>query len=146
MRNHHGVFPLGVDLWKLYHKNGRAWNVSDNSALGPGCSTRAILAPGPDGAVSTERFEMFRERCEVCEAILHLQRGLDEKRIAGRLAQRVDRLLQARAGEYLRALSGAGNPWAPPYNDHTVWNALIGKALADNEEIYAACAEVAAGE
>jgi hypothetical protein len=142
MRNHHGVFPMGVDLWKLYDANGRAWNVSDNSALGPGCSTRAILAPGPDGAVSTERFEMFRESSEVCEAIVFLQRAREEGRITGPTAEKVDRLLDARARNYLRTWSGMNTPYPPPYNDHTVWRALTAEVVGDNAEIYALCAEV----
>jgi hypothetical protein len=133
---------MGADLWKLYDANGRAWNVSDNSALGPGCSTRAILAPGPSGAVSTERFEMFRESSEVCEAIIFLQRELEEGRITGSTAEKVNRLLDARARSYLRTWSGMNTPYPPPYNDHTVWRALTAEVVGDNEEIYAVCAEV----
>jgi len=146
MRNHHGIFPLGVDLWKLYHKNGRAWNVTGNSALGPGCSTRAILAPGPDGAVPTERFEMFRESGEVCEAILFLQRGLSEKRITGPLAEKVNRALDARDQAFLRAFMGMHNRFAPPYGDYRVWQALMAAVFESDADLYALCAEAANGK
>jgi hypothetical protein len=146
MRNHHGVFPLGQDLWKLYDPRGKEWNVSDNSALGPGCSTRAMLAPGPDGAVVTERFEMFRESVEACEAMIFLQRGLDEGRIAGELATKVNRLLDERSGRFLYATRGLSFAYPGPYNDYRVWQALIGNLADRDGELFALCAEVAGGK
>ncbi|MCX7805501.1 MAG: hypothetical protein N3A38_09970, partial [Planctomycetota bacterium] len=143
MRNHHGVFPLGQDLWKLRDARGKEWNVSGNSALGPGCSTRAMLAPGPDGAVSTERFEMFRENIEVCEAMIFLQRGLDEGRIAGELAAKVNRALDGRGAAFMRAYGGMSFPYPGPYNDHRVWQALMASLADGDGMLYALCAEAA---
>ena len=146
MRNHHGVFPLGQDLWKLYDKNGKCWNVSGESAVGPGCSTKAMLAPGPDGAVVTERFEMFRENIEACEAMIFLQRGLDEGRIAGNLAAKVNRLLEERSSRFLYATRGLSFAYPGPYNDYRVWQALMA-GLADGDgELFALCAEAAGGK
>lgn len=99
MRGHHGVGPLGVDSWPIEREKGRPYVMGGNSALGPNCSTRAILAPGPDGPVATERYEAFRLGVQACEAIAFLQRALDEKKIEGALARRVDELLQRRADQ-----------------------------------------------
>ena len=35
--------------------------------VAPGRSTLALLYPGPDGPVATERYEMFREGVELCD-------------------------------------------------------------------------------
>jgi len=143
MRHHHGVFPLGEDLWALYRANGRRWNVSGTSALGPGCSTKALLAPGPDGALPTERFEMVRESTEACEAILYLDRGLAEGRITGDLAGRVNRALDTRSDAFLRFHKGMSFGYPGPYNDKRVWQALQAGLADDDATLFALCAEAA---
>jgi hypothetical protein len=58
----------------------------------------AILYPGPDGPVATERFEMFREGVELCEAVLFVQRAVADKKLSADLQQRSARYLAARGG------------------------------------------------
>jgi len=107
MRGHFGVGPLGGDSWPLARTGRKGRNAYEvlggNSALGPNCSTRALLAPGPDGPVATERYEAFREGVQICEALIFLQRAVKENKIGGKLAERVNRLLDERAGRFLKA-------------------------------------------
>jgi hypothetical protein len=92
-----GLSDFGADLFPIKSDNGRYYCAGNGRGTGgPDCSTRALLAPGPDGAVATERFEMLREGVEIGEAILFLQRAIEEKKISGTLAQRVNECLDGR--------------------------------------------------
>ena len=57
---------------------------------------RALLYPGPDGPVATERFEMFREGLQLTEAILFLQRAVAEKKLSPALEKRAGAVLAER--------------------------------------------------
>ncbi len=146
MCNHHGIFPIGVDLWWLIDEKGRRRGVGTGMAVGPAVSTCALLAPGPDGAVASERFEMFRESAQVCEAILFLQRTLDEGKVAGALAARVDALLDERGRQFVYGQRGAMPHCAGfPYGDRRVWLSLLEGLANGDAAIYAAADEVARG-
>jgi hypothetical protein len=67
-----------------------------------------MLSPGADGPVATERFEMLREGVELGEAILFLEKALQDKKISGDLEQRVNKLLDARGEAYFRYPGGDG--------------------------------------
>jgi hypothetical protein len=62
-----------------------------------------MTAPGPDGAVFTERLEMFREGLQVAEAITTLTKALAGGKLPGALATEITRTLDERARYYLRA-------------------------------------------
>ena len=47
----------------------------------------ALLAPGPDGPVTTARFEMFREGLQECEARMALEKALADEASRGRLGE-----------------------------------------------------------
>jgi len=97
-RGYDGVSELGVDLFPLKKSvggyglppagRGTGW-------AGQG-SFVAILYPGPDGPVATERFEMFREGVELCEAVLFLRRVVADKKLDAALQQRLERYLRQR--------------------------------------------------
>jgi hypothetical protein len=95
-----GVCDFGVDLFPLKTKVGgyatlavaRGMNISP-----PGRSTAALLYPGPDGPVATERFEAFREGMEVAEVVLFIETALAEKKLSADLAARASRYLDERA-------------------------------------------------
>lgn len=108
LRGLDGIGQFGVDLWPMVREDGRISRLGGGHAMGPDSSTRCILAPGPDGPIATERYEMFREGVEACEAILFLQRLLDEKKLEGDLAQRVAGLLKGRAAAYADAAAAKG--------------------------------------
>jgi hypothetical protein len=103
MRGHDGVSDFGADLFPVKDANGR-WACLGNGrgTGGPSCSTLAMLAPGPDGPVATERFEMLREGVELAEAILLVQRAIEEKKLGGELEAKANRLLDERAEAFLK--------------------------------------------
>ncbi|MHC4916408.1 MAG: glycoside hydrolase domain-containing protein [Planctomycetota bacterium] len=63
-------------------------------------ATEALLAPGPDGAVRTLRFEMVREGLQECEARIFIAKALVDParraRLGADLAGRCDALLEER--------------------------------------------------
>jgi hypothetical protein len=107
MRGHTGIGPLGMECFPYEHR-GRYYVMGGNSALGPNCSTRSLLAPGPNGPVTTERYEAYREGVQLCEAILFIQRVLSTKRISGDLAKRANEVLDERSRHFLDAYPRVG--------------------------------------
>ncbi|HOX05050.1 MAG TPA: DUF6067 family protein [Planctomycetota bacterium] len=98
MRDQHGLDPVGADFWPVKDAKGRyAPGQWLDSCLGPGGSTMALLAPGPDGALPTERFEAMREGVQIAETMLFLQRALDSGKISGALAEKANKALDERA-------------------------------------------------
>jgi len=138
LRGHDGVGDFGSDLFPLKKPVGNGYYCMGNGrgTGGPNDAERCILAPGPDGAVSTERFESFREGTELGEAILYLEEALQEKRIHGELEQKVSRYLDERCEAFIAWYQR--NP------------ALISRAPADlaerDAQLLALCAEVARGD
>jgi hypothetical protein len=102
MKGEHGVDPMGGDLWMIQDARGRwvsgSWSAC---ALGPGNCTRAILAPGPNGPIVTERYEAMREGVQICEAILFIQRGLDAGKLDAALTARANKVLDERSTHLL---------------------------------------------
>ncbi len=139
-RGHHGVDPIGIDLWPVKDKNGRyrpgQWAAC---ALGPRNCTMAILAPGPDGAVATERFEALREGVQICEAILFLQRALDGGKLEKTLADRANKALDDRA----RAFAAAYKPANPKAHPSLNCKTIAEGAMERDAELFATAAEVA---
>lgn len=97
-KGEHGVDPIGGDLWMLEddrgHWRGGQWAAA---AQGPGNSTRAFLAPGPKGAIATERYEAMRESVQICEMIIYIQRALESGKLDAKLAERVNTILDERS-------------------------------------------------
>jgi hypothetical protein len=142
MRAHHGVGPLGGNLWPINRDNrGRYTNVAENCHLGPGCSTKGLVAPGPEGAVASERYEAFREGVQVAEAMLVLVRGLAGGRLDGALAKRAREILAERAKKWREAGGGSGKGGGPNKWDF----AKLADGAADRDaRLFRTAAEVAA--
>jgi RNA polymerase sigma factor (sigma-70 family) len=104
MRGHDGVGQLGAGLFPLKSGRGRKYYHLNRGrgGLGPECSTRNFLAPGPKGPVVTERYEMFREGVQICETLIFLERSVMEKKISGELAERVGKYLEARGAARIK--------------------------------------------
>ena len=66
-----------------------------------GVSTEALLYPGPDGPVATERFEVYREGMVISEARLFVLRAITEKKLAPDLLQRASRYLDQRSQGFM---------------------------------------------
>jgi hypothetical protein len=104
-----GQGRIGADFWHVVLPGGRVEEEMDNRAgcsmwtgnLMLNCSSCAMLAPGPQGAVSTARFEALREGMQDCEARIAVERVLADddlrKRLAAGLLQRCTSELAKRA-------------------------------------------------
>jgi hypothetical protein len=96
MAGYDGLGEFGADLFPIKTPVGGYATPAAGAGTGwvsPGRSTLALLYPGPDGPMATERFEMFREGTELCEAVLFIRQNLvSENLIAG---------LQRKAKDYL---------------------------------------------
>ena len=133
-----GVGDFGSDLFPIKKENGRGFYCLGNGrgTGGPNDAQRAILAPGPDGAVATERFENFREGTEIAEAMLYLERMLAEKKVSGDLEAKVNKYLTERGEVFTKFWYDRGRDyihrWTPA-------------GLAEREaRLFDICAEVAA--
>ena len=62
----------------------------------------AILYPGPDGPVATERFEMFREGVELAETLIFIERAIQEKKLSPELQQKAEKALEARSLAFIK--------------------------------------------
>jgi elongation factor P--beta-lysine ligase len=60
-----------------------------------------MLYPGPDGPVATERFEMFREGVELAEALIFIERAIQEKKLSPALQQKAEKALDARSNAFI---------------------------------------------
>ena len=69
---------------------------------GPEVSQTAILYPGPDGPVATERFEMFREGVELAEALIFIERAIQEKKLSPALQKKAEKALEARSNAFIK--------------------------------------------
>jgi hypothetical protein len=103
-----GLGYMGGDFWPVPPvapgAEGRRVRVSwGGQGICMSDSVMALFGPGPDGAVFTERAEMFREGVQIGEAILYLQRLHGERKLSPELEARKERLLDERARYYLRA-------------------------------------------
>jgi len=99
-----GAGDFGSDLFPIKQDQGNGSYCLGNGrgTGGPNESQRAILAPGPEGAISTERFENFREGTELGEAVLYLEKAMADKKISGELEQKVNRYLDERGEVFIK--------------------------------------------
>ncbi|HOX07821.1 MAG TPA: DUF6067 family protein [Planctomycetota bacterium] len=127
-RGQDGLGDFGGDMFPVKKARGEGYYMlgCGRGTGGPNDATHAILAPGPDGAIATERFEALREGTEICEGLLYLEAALQDKKIGGELAAKVNRYLDERADVFInnwyhRTVGiefGGGaafvNRWTPP--------------------------------
>jgi hypothetical protein len=136
MRGMWGVGPLGGNYWPIKDYRGRWTNLGGQSAVGPQCSTRALVVPGPDGPVASERFEAFRQGVQTCEAILYLQKALDQGKLNGQLAGRVTAVIRQRV-EFFKAIR---SEWGRALDVHVA----VPQMEPMMDRLLGLCAEVAA--
>jgi hypothetical protein len=114
--NRSGLGRTGVDFWPVLPKgtkgtsdaHGQCLNAryleSDWAQLNMCKGTDALLHPGPEGAVSTARFEMLREGIQECEARIFIERSLLDS--AGRKTDDPERLDEALVKKCQESLDG----------------------------------------
>lgn len=98
LKGNAGLEIVGADMFPIPDARGgwRGGQWSDY-AQGPGNATLAMLGAGDDGPLGTERFEAMREGIQLCEAMVFIQKALEDGKIAGALAARANTLLDERA-------------------------------------------------
>jgi hypothetical protein len=126
MAGRDGISDFGADL--VPFKNARGGYTTAPAVeypSGPNFTFHAMLYPGPDGLVTTERFEMFREGVELAEALLFVERAIQrtamldgllsieppsrslrraiehEKKLSPALRQKAERALEARSHAFI---------------------------------------------
>jgi hypothetical protein len=103
--NQRGFGRMSADFWPVIEgKRGRKYSISrryPESNWGA-CNLRQnpFLKPGPNGAISTGRFEMIREGLQECEARIFIEKALLDKanidRLGADLVSRCRELLALR--------------------------------------------------
>ncbi|MFO7900080.1 MAG: hypothetical protein R6V58_13605 [Planctomycetota bacterium] len=111
--NLRGFGRVGADFWPVL-KSGRGrrsivarYPKSSWGQLNLTTATPSVLAPGPDGAVSTVRFEMMREGLQEAEAKIFIERALLDKaaraRLGGDFARECHEMLKERLRVFLKS-------------------------------------------
>lgn len=121
--NQHGFGRMSADFWPCL-KGGRAPGMRSISARFPisnwsqlNLSMTAYVAPGPEGALSTVRFENIREGMQECEARIAIEKALLDgdlrARLGDDLARRAQALLDERTRAVICATGELGGLWYP---------------------------------
>jgi hypothetical protein len=134
--NLHGNGRLGADFWPVYDERvKRVRHLTDTYAgLGIETSQIAMIAPGPDGPVWTERAEVWRTAVQNMETLAWVRDMLDTKKVPAGLAQRAEALLLDRArNAHHYALGGSNRNRAR----------ISGGARERDAELYRIAAEIA---
>jgi len=106
---HDGVGDFGINMFPLKKPSGGYCAPAGGRGTWwaiPGRGTLAILAPGPDGPVSTERFEMFREGVQLAEALLFVEQAIQQKKLSTDLLGRAKDYLAVRGEAFVKSWCG----------------------------------------
>jgi len=139
-----GVGRVGADFWPVIKdRRGRTADIlgrypeSGWGQLNLRNAFAHILAPGPDGAIATARFEMLREGVQEAEARIVIERVLTDPAARAKLGEervrRFQDLLDQRTRDIRRAKTASDVAW--------LWYASVIEERSDR--LYAAAAEVA---
>jgi len=94
-----GLCEFGLNLFPLKKETGGYYIPQVGRGINwaqSGRSTAAILAPGPNGPISTERFEMFREGTQLCEALLFVKAEIGNAKVGAALKKKAGDVLKRR--------------------------------------------------
>ena len=97
-----GIGRLGADYWRVFRDNrgrraGRIYERYPDSSWRNLVIPEALLAPGPNGPVATDRLEAFREGVQECEARIVIEEALAAEALRARLGPE----LAGRCEQYL---------------------------------------------
>ena len=142
-----GFGRVGADFWPvLKDKRGRmVGRISQGrfpKSMWRNLDIRqTLLEPGPDGAISTVRFEMMCEGVQESEARIFVEGALLRKKIDGDLARRCQEVLTGR-DEAMRKYHGTGKGNKGPSDDS--YTAYVKSGWQErSERLYNLAAEVA---
>jgi hypothetical protein len=147
MGNCSGLGRTGMDFWAVLDRSslrpGIKHSTTVNARYPETCwdqlnmdrATEALLAPGPDGAISTERFEALREGIQEAEGRAFLEGILTDPARRAKLgeasAKHCQEVLDERAWHFRAACLGG-------------WNWFEGAGSAGlSEKLFSAAAEAA---
>jgi hypothetical protein len=98
-----GIGRVAADCWRV---PGRGLVCGEGGQYNFSASITQFFHAGPEGPVPTARSEMFRQGMQVREAIIYLQKALEEKLVDLDTLLRCKRLLEERATCMVRAGTG----------------------------------------
>jgi len=145
--DHFGIAPLAAVAAEY---DGFCWQGVDYWAFGEGDQRRGVLAkyvgfgnivphrpmaisvPGPDGALPTPQFEMFREGLQACEAMHFLRGVLADKARAARLDGALASRARSAVQELLDTLESGRRLWPAGTGDV---QKLVANLYAVTEEV-----------
>jgi hypothetical protein len=121
----HGFGRVGADFWNVLdpkdpqrnNYTGGIFNIlgrypeSGWAQLYLGNSTPYVLAPGPDGALPTVRFEMIRLAAQECEARIFLEKALTDPAAMARLGPELAKRCQDLLDDRVRAINVGRASW-----------------------------------
>ena len=157
-----GFGRLGGDYWPAIkdrqgQRVGKAYDRYPNSSWLNINLSNSLLAPGPDGAVATTRFEALREGVQECEARIFIETALTDDTLRARLgrplAARCQAFLDQRTVNIQRSVA---NFEVNCYGYYTPWNWVWQEGVAghvwfqssswrqSSARLYALAAEAAA--
>lgn len=134
--DYQGVCWDGIDYWNFTTPAGAtryALNTYERYGNSVGSTPRAMAYPGPNGAVPTVQFQMYREGIQDCEALIFLRDTLADDKLRARLSKRLRERAQAILTD-LPAATEAGSSVGPQAGFD--YRALV-------TELYATATEVA---
>lgn len=116
-----GFGRMGADFWNVLKSPRRTYGrgrdiiarypVSDWGQLYLGNSTSYVLAPGPQGALATARFEMIREGAQDLEPRVFLEKALLDPARRARLGEELAGRCQHLLDDRVRAIIFAKTSW-----------------------------------
>jgi len=158
--NMRGMGRVGADTWHVVkdargRRIARVWERFPASSWGYLNCRSSALAPAPEGAVATVRYEALREGLQECEARIAIEQaltGADTKAKVGDLAKAYDDLRVERQVAFWRSVARLqlgphyqfDGPWAwgwPVLNGH-LWYLQSGWQNR-SEKLYAFAGEIA---
>ena len=158
--NMRGIGRVGADTWHVVkdpkgNRIARVWERFPASSWGYLNCNSSALAPAPEGAVATVRYEALREGLQECEARVAIEQaitGADTKAKVGDLAKAYDDLMVERQVAFWRSVASLqlgphyqfDDPWAwgwPVLNGH-LWYLQSGWQKR-SEKLYAFAGEIA---
>jgi len=120
----HGFGRMGADFWEVLDAKSpfrnmysRRLNIlgryreSQWAQLYLGNSTPYVLAPGPDGALPTVRFEMIREGAQDVEARVFLEKALLDDALRAKMGDHLARRCQKLLDDRVRAILIGRTSW-----------------------------------
>ncbi|MHC4917218.1 MAG: glycoside hydrolase domain-containing protein [Planctomycetota bacterium] len=103
LANCSGLGRTGADFWSVVKgRKNKATTInarypqSNQNQLNMSNGTEALLVPGPDGALTSARFEVLREGLYACEARIQIERAILDGKLDAALAKKCQAVLDER--------------------------------------------------